>query len=69
MLYEKGRLFYGVRVGGSHGLEFTFNTLPSFHTLGSTQCGFFFSSQMVFGLQRLKEELSVSLSLGTHSNL
>lgn len=59
MLYEKGRLFYGVGVGRSHGLEFTLNTLPSFHTLGSTRCGFF-PGQMVVGLQRLKEELSVS---------
>lgn len=56
---KKGRLFYGVGVERSHGLEFTFNTLPSFHTPGSTRCGFF-SGQMVVGLQRLKEEVSVS---------
>lgn len=27
LLYEKGRLFYGVGVGRIHGLKFTFNTL------------------------------------------
>lgn len=46
-------------MGRSHSLEFTFNTLPSFHTPGSTRCGSF-SGQMVVGLQRLKEEVSVS---------
>lgn len=29
-------------MGRSHGLEFTLNTVPGFHTLGSTRCGFFF---------------------------
>lgn len=40
LLYEKGRLFYGVGVGKIHGLKFTFNTLYGFHTLSSIRRGF-----------------------------
>lgn len=37
---KKGRLFYRVSVGSTHGLKFTFNTLHGFHTLSSICGGF-----------------------------
>lgn len=53
-----------VMVSNSHLIH-----CPAFTPWVQPNVDFFFSSQMVFGLQRLKEELSVSLSLDTHSNL